>query len=45
VTSAVSPTPFDGTVDYVGALVDSSTRATSVRLVVRNRDDLLKRDM
>lgn len=45
VTSAVSPTPFEGTVDYVGALVDSSTRATSVRLLVRNRDDLLKRDM
>jgi membrane fusion protein, heavy metal efflux system len=45
VTSAVSPTPFSGTVDYVGALVDSVTRATSVRLVVRNRDDLLKRDM
>jgi cobalt-zinc-cadmium efflux system membrane fusion protein len=45
VTSPVSPTPFEGTVDYVGALVDSSTRATSVRLLVRNRDDLLKRDM
>ncbi|HEY5088240.1 MAG TPA: efflux RND transporter periplasmic adaptor subunit [Gemmatimonadaceae bacterium] len=45
ITSAVSPTQFDGTVDYVGALVDSSTRATSVRLVVRNRNDLLKRDM
>ncbi|HEY7896783.1 MAG TPA: efflux RND transporter periplasmic adaptor subunit [Gemmatimonadaceae bacterium] len=45
VTSPVSPTPFDGTVDYVGALVDSSTRATSVRLLVRNRGDLLKRDM
>lgn len=45
VTSAVSPTPFEGAVDYVGALVDSSTRATSVRLLVRNRDDLLKRDM
>ena len=45
VTSDVSPTPFDGTVDYVGALVDPATRATSVRLVVRNRSDLLKRDM
>jgi cobalt-zinc-cadmium efflux system membrane fusion protein len=45
VTSPVSTTPFDGTVDYVGALVDSATRATSVRLVVRNRDDLLKSDM
>lgn len=45
VTSPVSPTPFEGSVDYVGALVDSATRATSVRLVVRNRNDLLKRDM
>lgn len=45
ITSGVSPTPFEGTVDYVGALVDSSTRATSVRIVVRNRNDLLKRDM
>jgi len=45
VTSDVSPTPFDGTVDYVGALVDPATRATSVRVVVRNRNDLLKRDM
>ena len=45
VTSPVSTTPFDGTVDYVGALVDSATRATTVRLVVQNRNDLLKRDM
>ena len=45
VSSAVSPTPFAGTVDYVGALVDSATRATSVRLVVRNRADLLKSGM
>jgi cobalt-zinc-cadmium efflux system membrane fusion protein len=45
VTSSVSPEPFTGTVDYVSALVDPASRATSVRLVVRNRDDLLKRDM
>lgn len=45
VTSSVSPDPFVGTVDYVSALVDPSSRATSVRLVVRNRNDLLKRDM
>lgn len=45
VSSPVSPTPFTGTVDYVGALVDSSTRATSVRLVMRNRGDLLKSGM
>ncbi|MFI5239658.1 MAG: efflux RND transporter periplasmic adaptor subunit, partial [Gemmatimonadales bacterium] len=45
VTGDVAPTPFEGTVDYVGALVDPATRATSVRVVVRNRNDLLKRDM
>lgn len=45
VSSDVSPTPFTGVVDYVAALVDSSTRATSVRVVVNNRGDLLKRDM
>jgi cobalt-zinc-cadmium efflux system membrane fusion protein len=45
VTSGSSTTPFDGTVDYVGALVDSTTRATSVRLVVHNHNDLLKRGM
>ena len=36
---------FTGTVDYVGALVDPQTRATAVRVVARNRDDFLKRDM
>ena len=45
VTGDVSPTPFEGTVDYIGALVDPATRATSVRVLVRNRNDLLKRDM
>jgi membrane fusion protein, heavy metal efflux system len=45
VTSSVSPAPFTGTVDYVSALVDPTSRATSVRLVVRNRNDQLKRDM
>jgi cobalt-zinc-cadmium efflux system membrane fusion protein len=45
ITSSVSPAPFTGTVDYVSALVDPTSRATSVRLVVRNRKDLLKRDM
>ncbi len=45
VSSSVSPAPFSGTVDYVSALVDPSSRATAVRLLVRNRDDLLKRDM
>jgi len=45
VSSSVSPSPFTGTVDYVSALVDPASRATAVRLVVRNRDDMLKKDM
>ncbi|MGI9090385.1 MAG: efflux RND transporter periplasmic adaptor subunit [Gemmatimonadaceae bacterium] len=45
VTTDASSTPFPATVDYVSAVVDSATRATSVRLVVKNRADLLKRDM
>jgi membrane fusion protein, heavy metal efflux system len=45
VSSTVSPEPFTGTVDYVAALVDPASRATSVRLVIRNRNELLKRDM
>lgn len=45
VTTDAAPYPFTGHVDYVGAIVDSGTRATNVRLVVQNRADLLKRDM
>jgi membrane fusion protein, heavy metal efflux system len=45
VRSSVSPDPFIGTVNYVSALVDPASRATSVRLLVPNRNDLLKRDM
>lgn len=45
VNTDASPSPFSGRVDYVGAIVDSGTRATNVRLVVQNRADLLKRDM
>ncbi len=36
---------FTGSVDYVGAEVDPQTRATAVRAVVRNRADVLKKDM
>ena len=45
VTTDAAPYPFEGHVDYVGAIVDSGTRATNVRVVVQNRADLLKRDM
>ena len=45
VTTEASPDTLRGVVDYVAALVDPSTRATGVRLVVPNRGELLKRDM
>ena len=45
VSSSVSPQPFTGIVNYVSALVDPTSRATAVRLLVRNRNELLKRDM
>jgi len=45
VTTAALPDSFPGRVDYVGALVDPTTRATSVRVVARNPRDVLKRDM
>ena len=45
VEPTVGSAKFTGTVDYVGALVDPSTRATAVRIVAGNRGDLLKRDM
>lgn len=45
VTTDAAPAPFPATVDYVSALVDSTTRATSVRLVAHNRSDLLKSGM
>lgn len=45
VTTDATSAPFSGTVDYVSAFVDSSTRATAVRLVAHNRKDLLKRGM
>jgi cobalt-zinc-cadmium efflux system membrane fusion protein len=44
VTTAAADT-FPGHVAYVGALVDPTTRATSVRVLVENHRDLLKRDM
>ncbi|MGH9622400.1 MAG: efflux RND transporter periplasmic adaptor subunit [Bryobacteraceae bacterium] len=36
---------FHGRVAYIGAMVDPTTRTTPVRIVTRNRDDLLKKDM
>ncbi len=45
VTSSSMPSPISGSVDYVAALVDPASRATSVRISVPNRSHLLKRDM
>lgn len=36
---------FHGRVSYIGAMVDPDTRTTPVRIVTRNFDDLLKKDM
>ena len=36
---------FRGTVSYIGAMVDPATRTTSVRIVTRNPEGLLKKDM
>lgn len=45
VVSNASREPIAGKVDNVAAFVDSSTKATSVRIVVPNRGGLLKKDM
>jgi cobalt-zinc-cadmium efflux system membrane fusion protein len=45
VTTDASPDSLKGVVDYVAALVDPSTRATAVRLIVPNKGEILKRDM
>ena len=44
VTSA-SPTNLPGTVDYISAIVDPSTRAIGVRVVAKNPKDILKKQM
>jgi RND family efflux transporter, MFP subunit len=44
VSSAAMPAPITGRVDYVAALVDPASRATSVRITVPNHGQL-KRDM
>jgi len=45
ITTDAWPDTLRGRVDYVAALVDTATRATSVRIVVPNRHQMLKRDM
>jgi membrane fusion protein, heavy metal efflux system len=45
VITDVSPTPLSGRVDFVAAIVDPGTRATTVRVLVGNSGRLLRRDM
>ncbi|HEU4641823.1 MAG TPA: efflux RND transporter periplasmic adaptor subunit [Gemmatimonadaceae bacterium] len=45
VTTTASPDAFHGTVDNIAAEVDPNTKATAVRIVVRNTGRLLKKDM
>jgi membrane fusion protein, heavy metal efflux system len=45
IITPASPRPIGGRVDYVGALVDPGTRATSVRILAQNPGEILKRDM
>ena len=45
VTTGASATPIEGTVTYVGSLVDPSSKATAVRILAPNPRGILKRDM
>jgi cobalt-zinc-cadmium efflux system membrane fusion protein len=39
------PGPYRGVVSYIGAMIDPATRTTPVRIVTRNDDGLLKKDL
>ena len=41
----IFPQTFHGVVSYIGALIDPTTRTTSVRIVTKNPEGLLKKDM
>ena len=43
--SASFPTVFHGTVSYIGDMIDPATRTTPVRIVTKNTDGLLKKDL
>ena len=45
ITTPATPAAFPGTVDYIAALVDPTTKATAVRILVPNRARFLRRDM
>jgi cobalt-zinc-cadmium efflux system membrane fusion protein len=44
-TNSSFPQTFRGVVSYIGALIDPATRTTPVRIVTRNPEGLLKKDM
>jgi cobalt-zinc-cadmium efflux system membrane fusion protein len=45
ITTNAGPDTLTGRVDYVADLVDPATKATAVRVVVPNKERLLRRDM
>ena len=45
VITRASPTNLLGTVDYISAIVDTNTRAIGVRIVAKNPNDVLKKQM
>jgi cobalt-zinc-cadmium efflux system membrane fusion protein len=45
ILTSASPTNLPGTVDYISAIVDSSTRAISVRVAAKNSNGMLKKQM
>jgi cobalt-zinc-cadmium efflux system membrane fusion protein len=45
VVTSASPTNLPGTVDYISAIVDPSTRAIGVRVVANNPKGILKKQM
>jgi len=45
VVTRASPTNLPGAVDYISAIVDPSTRAIGVRVVAKNPNEILKRQL
>ena len=45
ITTPATAASFPGQVDYIAALVDPNTKATSVRIIVPNPSHFLRRDM
>ena len=44
-TNSALPGVFHGTVSYIGAMIDPATRTTPLRIVTRNPEGLLKKDL